>query len=304
MGAGAFDRMRKSGALGAFVLMLTASMLAGCASVADEPAGQGATTKPAPKPQANETTGAIAGRVLDEEQLPLPGVTVGLKENAAVMDTDSNGNFTFNGLKEGVYTLIAQRLGYDSFGAKVPVGPGQVVERTIVLKRTAIPQETYIESTPISAYIELGHAWTDYYGGWDVLPTCSACEFYIPLTPTPFDMKAEASWVKPIDNPAISPEIYYLFRKNTNNNTGTITPTNGVTVVSGYWTYSTSMPVNMEANDNKTAVNSLKGVSLMKLQVGGGFYGVAFQQRVEIWISFAYNGPFPDDFTAFPPPDA
>jgi hypothetical protein len=163
-----------------------------------------------------------------------------------------------------------------------------------------IPDEVYFQASPVSAYITFGHAWSDYYGGWDLLPLCDQCEFYVHLTPNPSDIRAEASWEKTATLPVFAEEIYYLIRKNTDN-ASAATVVDGEAVTSGYWTYG-DMPRNMEEPDHEQALESLEdGTQEIQIKVGGGFYSVAFQQRVDIWMSFAYNGEFPEGYSAFPP---
>lgn len=262
--------------------------------------GDVADTTPSQTPEASDDTGAIAGVVLNAELLPIEGADVALQELTNVTKTDANGNFTFNDLAPGEYTLVVQRLGFESVAKAIDVTLGEITNVEVILEPIAPKEEVYIAANPISAHITFGHAWTDYYGGWDNLPLCGQCEFYVHLDPKPSDIENEALWVKPIDAPVFSHEIYYLLRKDTDNATAA-TALDGDTVTSGYWDYG-EMPRPMEGDDYEQALENLEDdTTTIQIKVGGGFSSVAYEQRVDIWVSFAYNGDLPEDYSAFPP---
>ncbi|MBI2076919.1 MAG: hypothetical protein HYT80_00910 [Euryarchaeota archaeon] len=200
--------------------------------------------------------------------------------------------------------MTVDKLGYEAVARKVPVSVGDVSRITIVLKAVEVPVEGYILSQPFNGYINFGQAYFDYYLGWDALDTCSKCEFYAFLQPKPLGMKFEASWQKSVGAPGVSDDIYYMVRKNWNNDTLTSQDNSENTAItSGYWVYG-DMPRNMEEADHKQAKDNLnKGmVDKLKIRIGGGFDGVAYEQKVEMWLSFAYVEEFPEDFSAFPKP--
>ncbi len=275
-------------------LLLTMA-LAGCAG-----GGDVADTGPSQTPQADDESGAIAGVVLNAELLPIEGADIALQETTNLTKSDARGNFTFNDLAPGEYTLVVQRLGFESVGRSVDVVIGEITNVEVILQPIAPKEEVFVAANPVSAHITFGHAWTDYYGGWDALPLCGQCEFYVHLDPNPSDIENEALWVKPVGADVFSHEIYYLLRKNTDNSSAA-TALDGDAVTSGYWQYG-EMPRNMEDGDYEDALESLEdGTTTIQVKVGGGFYSVAYEQRVDIWVSFAYNGELPDDYSAFPP---
>lgn len=61
-------------------------------------------------------TGAIVGTVMDEEEVPLPGVTLTLTSpnliGTRTAITDTEGGFRFPSLPPGVYTLKAELPGF------------------------------------------------------------------------------------------------------------------------------------------------------------------------------------------------
>lgn len=283
-------------------LLVVATVLAGCAG-----GGAGAKdvrTGPlasAPEPVANESRASLAGTVVSEELVPISGVVVALRETAASVTSDPHGRFTFNDLDAGTYTLVTQALGYDSRAMKVTTTLEQVTYVNITLSAVKLAEEAIITSTSLVAFVDFGHAWTDYYVAWGKGATCTKCVLYVGVVPTPNDARFEASWVKPVDVPVVSEEIYYLLKKGWQN--GSVEFQDGTSLVSGYWIHG-DMPRNMEPNDNATmfADKKMKDVERIKIWIGGGFTSVAYQQKIDMWISFVYNGEFPDPFSAFPPP--
>lgn len=287
---------------GLVLVALASLLLAGCAGGGD--AGDAQSPSPAATPEATETSASIAGVVLNQELMPVSGAQVAIRELSQLTETDAQGNFTFNDLDEGVYTVDVQRLGYESTARKVPVAVGQVASVEVVLRPIELPQEVYSVANPVSAHITLGHAWSDYYGAWDFLPLCTQCEFYVPLTPGPSDIENEAWWEKPINADVFSHEIYYLLRQSVANETAAALEDSSTRVTSGYWGYG-EMPRPMEEDDYDEALENLAAeTDVLQVRVGGGFYSVAYEQRVDIWITFAYNGELPDGYTAFPPPES
>lgn len=284
---------------GAFAVVLL--LFSGCMGSSSAPTGTGRSAlSDAPQPRADADTGSISGRVVDDESVPLVNAVVTVQQTKASMQSDTRGNFTFNGLAPGTYVVFAEKLGYQAVGKSVVVKAGEVAQVNFILVPLEPTVVAYTASVPLSGYIQFGHAWTDYYGGWDLASQfCPKCEFYVHFKPNPVDLKFEASWKKPIDAPVISPEIYYLLRKAWNNDTLTSQEPSSASLTSGYWGYG-PMPRNMETGDNTSAIKAIKNVKTMQVRLGGGFYGVAYEQRVDMWMSFTYNGPFEDDFSAFP----
>lgn len=83
--------------------------------------------------------GTISGRVTDSASgEPLPFAQVTLVPGANTVQTTSDGVFSFSGLKEGKYTVSAQKNGYQSNRKNdVKVVSGETTE--IVITLTLIP---------------------------------------------------------------------------------------------------------------------------------------------------------------------
>src|ERR1700744_4640344 len=57
-------------------------------------------------------TGVISGKVLDENNQPLPGATVTVKGTQKSAGTDANGSYRLTGLASGTVTLQISFVGY------------------------------------------------------------------------------------------------------------------------------------------------------------------------------------------------
>ncbi|QNL49428.1 SusC/RagA family TonB-linked outer membrane protein [Olivibacter sp. SDN3] len=72
--------------------------------------------------------GSIRGKVLDEQNQPLPGASVQIKELQRSVGTDENGNFNLEGVADGTYTLTASYIGYRSSEVRVTVSGSPIVQ--------------------------------------------------------------------------------------------------------------------------------------------------------------------------------
>ncbi len=66
-------------------------------------------------------TGTITGRVIDDENLPLPGATVALKGTALSAATDVNGYFKLTNAPSGAHVLVVSFIGYQSLEQPVTI---------------------------------------------------------------------------------------------------------------------------------------------------------------------------------------
>ncbi len=69
-------------------------------------------------------TGSITGKVVDENNQPLPGSTVLVAGTTIAGATDVNGVYRINGVKAGTYSLTASFIGYTTDPKSVTVGTG------------------------------------------------------------------------------------------------------------------------------------------------------------------------------------
>lgn len=137
-------------------------LLSGCTAAqgaAKETRQSSEPPPPAPVPTITTETGSVAGLVVDPEFQPLVDAQVALQEPGNVTArTDASGKFTFNEIDPGSYTVVAQKLGYESAGRKVTVLAGEVVEVQLTLSPILVA-EPYHEMWIDDGYIHLS-VWT------------------------------------------------------------------------------------------------------------------------------------------------
>ncbi|HEX9816192.1 MAG TPA: carboxypeptidase-like regulatory domain-containing protein [Candidatus Thermoplasmatota archaeon] len=141
--------------------MLIAVVFAGCAAngdAADVPAGS-------VEPQANDPIqpgdvdpnspfGVVQGAVLNDEQIPIPGALVGLRETSFQSVTDANGNFLLRDVSPGSYALDVGALGFETQAREITVAAGQITSVSVLLVEISIVSEVYYEIIPHSGYLE------------------------------------------------------------------------------------------------------------------------------------------------------
>lgn len=111
-------------------LILVSVALAGCAGQSAEPAD-------APTGSATDATGAVEGRVVTDEWMPIAGAEVTLIPPDETVRTDQGGAFAFNDVEPGSYRVIAVKIGYYQNTAQVDVEAGNVYE--VDLPLDAVP---------------------------------------------------------------------------------------------------------------------------------------------------------------------
>ena len=123
------------------LILALAMPWAGCIGAESSDNRTSSSAAPAAVPTAAADTGSIAGRAVDEEQVPIEGVGVVIAETRNSTKSDGSGRFTFNGLQPGTYTLLTGRAGFKEQAKKVDVLPGEIIEVTVMLKAIALPAE-------------------------------------------------------------------------------------------------------------------------------------------------------------------
>src|SRR5215212_9898304 len=61
----------------------------------------------------------ISGKILDNKNKPLPGISITLKNTYDGTTSDSSGNYSFTSTEKGEQTLEASSSGYRSFEQKI-----------------------------------------------------------------------------------------------------------------------------------------------------------------------------------------
>src|SRR6186997_460665 len=88
----------------------------------------------------------ISGKVLDNKNKPLPGVSITLKNTYDGTTTDSSGNYSFTTTEKGEQTIEASSSGYRSFEQKINLS-GTALTINISLKELV----TELKAVVISA---------------------------------------------------------------------------------------------------------------------------------------------------------
>src|SRR6185436_3648673 len=100
---------------------------------------------------AQETTGNISGRVIDAQQLAVPGVTVTVTgpQGARTQVTDNDGRYTAALLTPGAYTVRAELQGFrPSESRNVNVSLGQTVTVDMTLQVGAVTELVEVTDAP------------------------------------------------------------------------------------------------------------------------------------------------------------
>ncbi len=100
-----------------------------------------------------QTTGSIAGTIIDENRAPLPGVTVEANSPALatskIVATESNGRFRIDGLPPGEYTIKCTLEGFATLEqANIRVVAGSVANLQVQM-RSAIKEEMTVTGSLI-----------------------------------------------------------------------------------------------------------------------------------------------------------
>lgn len=140
-------------------LMLLAVAVGGCA----DGATKSAETPPPPTTAVvTASTGGIEGTLVDDEQSPVGGATVGIRlvgggrENSTT--SSAAGAYAFSGLEPAEYELVVQSPFFKAVSKKATVIAGEVVRGDFVLQRVpeAGPQVVMV---PLKGYIVCSVGW-------------------------------------------------------------------------------------------------------------------------------------------------
>jgi Carboxypeptidase regulatory-like domain len=100
---------------------------------------------------AQETTGAISGRVTDAQGLAMPGVTITVTgpQGAKTAVTDAEGRFTIPFLTPGAYVLHAEVQGFKALERSgVQVRLGQTLDVPLTLEVGAVSERVEVTGGP------------------------------------------------------------------------------------------------------------------------------------------------------------
>jgi hypothetical protein len=140
--------------LGLLAVALTATVLAGCASKANDTlttGPDGITVTPTP------TTGIVRGIVVDTAVRPIGGVHLALKAGEKTLTTDSiaNGGFGFEGLAPGTYFITAAKPGFNEVRVSADVKANDASPQIVKVAMEANPAtKPFVESYVFRGIIE------------------------------------------------------------------------------------------------------------------------------------------------------
>ncbi|MGC3978000.1 MAG: carboxypeptidase-like regulatory domain-containing protein [Paludibacteraceae bacterium] len=71
---------------------------------------------------------AILGKVTDENNKPLAGASVTLKQTSSTIVTNRKGEFSFNGLTDYAYTVLVKFIGFETFEQNIQTGKNVTIQ--------------------------------------------------------------------------------------------------------------------------------------------------------------------------------
>ena len=112
-----------------FLLFCIAIVTVHCKKGDDQPA------LPPPPPPPPAKPGVVKGKVSNEYNQLLSGAVLNIQQAGANTSiTTTNGNYIFNSLQPGSYTLSVKKDGYIETSASVSITPGDTTAKDFVLK--------------------------------------------------------------------------------------------------------------------------------------------------------------------------
>ncbi|MGB1585658.1 MAG: carboxypeptidase-like regulatory domain-containing protein [Thermoplasmatota archaeon] len=121
------------------LLLLLSLTLAGCA---EETAGP-TPAEEGPVAQFDEVTGAVRGVVVDEQVVPVAGVTVTLADTSTT--TDADGSFVFNNVVPGSYVLEASSPLHNGVQQTITVAAGEATDVVKIQMTRLFSEDPYVE---------------------------------------------------------------------------------------------------------------------------------------------------------------
>src|SRR6056297_3169536 len=98
--------------------------------------------------------GTVTGTVKDNNQTPLLGVNVSVKNNTKGTQTNENGTFKINNLENGNYTLLLSYLGFKTREIEFSISNNQKTQlnHIILYEGNEILREVVIEGERINKF--------------------------------------------------------------------------------------------------------------------------------------------------------
>ncbi|HYL46430.1 MAG TPA: TonB-dependent receptor plug domain-containing protein, partial [Candidatus Limnocylindrales bacterium] len=106
-----------------------------------------------PKKESQSTArfGTIEGTALDPDGRVFPGVRIALFSGLTQLEereTNAQGKFRFEGLREGEYEIVANRTGFTTVLTQISLKPGEAHIENLHLKLNAIQEQVVVSAEP------------------------------------------------------------------------------------------------------------------------------------------------------------
>ena len=105
-------------------------------------------------------TGAVRGRVTDEQGLPVPGATVTVASLALqgprFTTTETEGDYTLAALPAGDYTITYELAGFSTVTREIGVPLGLVVEQNVTLRVAGVVEAVQVVADVSAPLLSLG----------------------------------------------------------------------------------------------------------------------------------------------------
>jgi hypothetical protein len=152
--------------LGVFVSILAMVLVAGCAGKTATKELDSTAPLTADPALVTEDLGAIRGTILDEEQAPVVGATVGIRGagNASNTISSQDGKFSFSHLAPGAWEVVVGAAFFEGAVKRATVTAGAITDVNIALRK--IPEtnstELYLVQNQKRGFINLAYSfpWT------------------------------------------------------------------------------------------------------------------------------------------------
>lgn len=286
------------------IALLAATALAACTG--------GAKVQDVPPAAVTDTTGGLEGQIVDEEQVPVAGASIGVRQVGGPSQNQTtsspSGAFSFSSLAPGDYDLLVQAAFFEPARQKVAIAAGEVTRATVLLKRIPLPAELLVETFPKRGFITCSVGWTittgTYYSNpcQDVLG--NDANFPVPLNPELAFREVVLELVWQPGSPSSGTSLRMNLCSQKDDTTNYYGPCVAAVGQNPYYRgIAGGPPLVMRQSDLPLAT-----VKQYEVAVGDGGPTTAnprvpftFQQSFDLYMSLCYNQNCTADFTALPP---
>lgn len=299
------DRIRRALMM---TFLLLALGLAGCMGGGD--AGASADDEQLDRTTEDEL-GTIEGVALNSEGLPVAGVQLGLAPTTKETTSLSNGSYRFANVEPGEYTLVAQKLGFESQATKVAVEPGQTVRKDLILTELRVV-ESYHYTEPYTGVLTCSFttpAWTSpcdypytavYYTlqglgvngsnyGLPAEPLANEWRYFLTVQNGTTGIVSELAW-EPVSAASEQMMLYVSCDEF-----------DPVIDDCGAWGDLEAGPSPVIIYDWNFPKNEEDPTFMTRVYLPWGDPQVAVDQKFDVYHTMFYGADVPDDFTALPP---